>query len=616
MLSAIASCHGRKREYPLAIDYETRALNLREALGNQTDIADSLSALASFYVRTGNFSDAIACAKRALRIEREWGSQRGIGAALSTLATTLDMAGRSSETMPYLQESLTIKEAQGDRTAEIGTYLLMSLVNNKRGDPLAGLANLETARDLQDEVAGQIANPITSVDVRNSIAVYREYIWALMALHRKHPGYGYDRRAFLAADYERARYVTSVLQPSRLEDLASALDPNSVLIEYFIDSHSKGLIWLLTRARLVSLTFDRVSAVPELARAILEEMSRPGGGATPRSTARGELSRILLGPVAPYIKGMRLIIISDESFGFLPLGDLADPSREDGAPLIRDHQVAYLPAATVMVDTRNSRREVRTSRSKLMAVVADPIFERSDTRFKRRFHNYGEAVVQPKELTAATRSFGWTRDGTDYIPPLPFSRSEADAVTRTAPPGEVAEYLGFRASRTAVLRDLADYKIIHFATHGLINASAPELSGLLLSLWDPTGASQPGFLTISDIYDLGLQASLVTLSSCQTSLGQRISGYGVIGLTSAFLHAGARRVVSSSWKVDDEATAKLMTFFYRNLLTRRLDPADALRQAQLRLADSVRWRDPYYWAGWRLYGAQGPMRTEPTQPRR
>jgi CHAT domain-containing protein len=150
--------------------------------------------------------------------------------------------------------------------------------------------------------------------------------------------------------------------------------------------------------------------------------------------------------------------------------------------------------------------------------------------------------------------------------------------------------------------ELSEYKIIHFATHGLINSRHPELSGLVLSLVDEHGRPQDGFLRSDDIYNMRLRADLVVLSACRTALGKEIRGEGLVGLTRAFMYAGAPRIIASLWRIPDSATAELMTRFYRGLLRDNLAPAAALRRAQLELASHPRYRDPYYWAGFILQG--------------
>ncbi|MEM7353547.1 MAG: CHAT domain-containing protein, partial [Acidobacteriota bacterium] len=177
-------------------------------------------------------------------------------------------------------------------------------------------------------------------------------------------------------------------------------------------------------------------------------------------------------------------------------------------------------------------------------------------------------------------------------------------IARLAPEGDAFTALGLDASRpTAMSPELRDYRFVHFATHGLMHSQHPELSGVVLSLVDEQGRPREGLLTLRDIYTLRLRAELVVLSACQTALGAEIAGEGLMGLPRGFFYAGAPRVIASLWKVDDRATAELMSFFYRELLQAKRRPAEALRQAQLAMwRDSERWQDPYYWAAFVLYG--------------
>jgi CHAT domain-containing protein len=164
--------------------------------------------------------------------------------------------------------------------------------------------------------------------------------------------------------------------------------------------------------------------------------------------------------------------------------------------------------------------------------------------------------------------------------------------------------LDFDASRAAVTSaDLYSYRYIHFATHGLLNNDHAELSGLVFSMVDRLGREQNGFLRTIDVPKLKLAADLVVLSGCRTGLGKEVSGEGILGLTRAFMYAGAKRVVASLWQVNDAATAELMKRFYREMLgEKRLSPAAALRAAQLAMWRSGRWSAPYYWAGFALQG--------------
>ena len=150
--------------------------------------------------------------------------------------------------------------------------------------------------------------------------------------------------------------------------------------------------------------------------------------------------------------------------------------------------------------------------------------------------------------------------------------------------------------------DLGQYRIVHFATHGLLDNHHPELSGIVLSLFDEHGQPKNGFLRLHDLYNLNLPVDLVVLSACNTALGKEIKGEGIVGLTRGLMYAGAARVVASLWKVEDEATAALMTRFYQKMLKEGERPAAALRAAQVEMWQQKRWRAPQHWAAFVLQG--------------
>jgi CHAT domain-containing protein len=205
-------------------------------------------------------------------------------------------------------------------------------------------------------------------------------------------------------------------------------------------------------------------------------------------------------------------------------------------------------------------------------------------------------------LTRSLRSFNRANDRGGFSR-LPFSREEAEAISSLVPTTSLMKETDFHASlANATNGELTNYRIIHFATHGLLNSEHPELSGLVLSLVDENGKSQDGFLRMNEIYNLKLPADLIVLSACQTALGKEIKGEGLVGLTRGFMYAGAQRVVASLWQVDDLATAELMKSFYRGILKDGMRPAQALRFAQLELLKQRRWSSPYFWAAFVIQG--------------
>ncbi|MBI3949281.1 MAG: CHAT domain-containing protein [Acidobacteria bacterium] len=206
------------------------------------------------------------------------------------------------------------------------------------------------------------------------------------------------------------------------------------------------------------------------------------------------------------------------------------------------------------------------------------------------------------DLERSVRESGLA-DDKPSIPRLPFTREEAEGIMAHLSQGRGLKALDFSANRAMVTdAKLNQYRIVHFATHGLLNSQHPELSGIVLSLVDEQGQPQDGFLRAHEIYNLNLSADLVVLSGCRTGLGKEVKGEGLVGLTRGFMYAGAARVVVSLWDVHDAATAKLMKRFYQGMLADGLRPAAALRAAQVAMWRERRWEAPYYWAGFQLQG--------------
>lgn len=258
--------------------------------------------------------------------------------------------------------------------------------------------------------------------------------------------------------------------------------------------------------------------------------------------------------------------------------------------MIAAHEIVQVPSATTLGATR-ALTTGRARPTKTAAIFADPIFDTSDPRVRRR-----ASASVPTSAPVALRRSGRT------LGRLPFSRAEAEAIASLAPRG-VTTYLGLDATRDRTVdRALFDYRFIHFATHGIVNQEVPSLSSLVLSQVDGNGRPRDGLVMLPDVYDMTLNADLVVLSGCQTALGRPVRGEGPIGLARAFMYAGVPRVIASLWLVDDLATAELMKRFYRGILVDGLTPAAALRTAQRELASNPRWKSPYFWAPFVLQG--------------
>jgi CHAT domain-containing protein len=189
------------------------------------------------------------------------------------------------------------------------------------------------------------------------------------------------------------------------------------------------------------------------------------------------------------------------------------------------------------------------------------------------------------------------------LDPLPAGRRELEAL-RSLSPGAARIWLGAEATEERAKAVDRDARIVHFATHGFADEELPLESGLALSLPDRwREGTENGLLQAWEVFEqVRLDADLVTLSACETGLGQEVVGEGLLGLLWAFQYAGARTVLASLWSVNDEATGELMRRFYGNLRAGR-PKADALRRAQLDLMRRPGRSGPFFWASFQLVGA-------------
>jgi CHAT domain-containing protein/Tfp pilus assembly protein PilF len=440
-----------------------------------------------------------------------------------------------------------------------------------------------------------------------------------------------ESRAQIRASSPRYGALTQP-QPLKLAEIQQqALDPDTLLLEYSLGDNASYL-FVVSQTSLASFQLPKRAEIEAATKRVRGSLTapnpRPGETAAERQARIKEaranywpqaaaLSRMLLGPAASQLGGKRLLIVADGALQYLPFGALPEPEPEGQVdeetgrqvdketrrrgksplptPLIVNHEIVHLPSASALAVLR---RELagRQPAAKAVAVLADPVFSADDTRVRPNTNAQagGEA---PSDLTRAVS------DVRGELRRLLMTRDEAETILSVTPRKGAFAALDFRANRaTATGGELSDYRIVHFATHGLLNSEHPELSGLVLSLVDEQGRPEDGFLRMHEIFNLRLPVELVVLSACQTGLGKELKGEGLVGLTRGFMYAGAARVVASLWEVNDVATAELMKRFYRRMLQDGMRPAAALRAAQIEMWKRPQWQSPFYWGGFILQG--------------
>jgi CHAT domain-containing protein len=392
------------------------------------------------------------------------------------------------------------------------------------------------------------------------------------------------------------------------------IDGESVLLRYVL-GNARSYVWAITGDRTTVHELPGRAAIERRVRQYTASCSiaaasddRADGRKQSLGPDRDEasaLGRLLLAPVAWALDRRRVLILADGVLQRLPFASLTHP--RNGFPLIVHHEMVHLPSASHLVLQRGHWHRHRDW-SRPVVVFADPVFSVADPRMvavadrpavTSASHRSDTGPDIPEPLAGALRDMPGFSGAA--IPRLSGTCREAGRIKTLAPRADV--FVGFQATRAAATNaSLAKYRIVHFATHGIINDRDPERSGLILSLVDRSGRPQDGYLRLEDIRNLWLPVDLVVLSGCSMSLGDHASNVGVNGLVRSFLSAGSRRVIATLWRSDDRSTSALMAKFYRGLFDMGLTPPAALRAAQIELLTRSRWKRPFHWAAFVFQG--------------
>jgi CHAT domain-containing protein/Tfp pilus assembly protein PilF len=271
-----------------------------------------------------------------------------------------------------------------------------------------------------------------------------------------------------------------------------------------------------------------------------------------------------------------LIVVPDDILNYLPFEALIQ-DNDSSRWLVQDYKIAYSPSISSLREIIKRKNHNGHSYSKDWLAFGDPDYARMEDK------DNGHDVFQN---FTSSNAFNFFR--------LKYSGKEIDQIRSLFPQSRVTAFTRFQATEEQLKKhNLENYKIIHFATHSLIDDQRPIRSSVVLSL---DSKEEDGFLQAREIYNLKMNADLVVLSACQTGLGRYIRGEGIEGLNRAFFYAGASSLLMSLWAVNDQATYQLMERFYIHL--RNSDCLRrALRKTKLEMIESEALSHPYYWAG-------------------
>lgn len=654
-LRDIGSIYRSKGDDEAAIHYYKQALKLHQANGERQGEAQALNEIGALYYDLNQKRAALDYFHRSLVINKSIGSQDEEVKTLYNIAITERDIKQFVKARVHIEEALATAESLRSSVASqnlrasyfasiqqqfdfhIDLLMLQRRQHPRQGYEAEALKISESIRSrsllemlLESKVdIRQGANPALVKEEQElrarieTLVERKTKLFEALAPESELASVSSEIEKLIAERdrieaqirYQSPRYAAlSKAKPSNLGEIQCLLGSDTLLLEYFLGK-DRSYVWLVTPSGLKSHTLksrDEIRKVAERVHQLISLRGTQAGRAKKELEEEywreaSKLSEMILAPAADQLGNKRLLIVADGILQYIPFQALPKPSvvkrkaagLQEWRPLMLDHEIINLPSASTLVLLRQELSK-RAAAPRSIAVIADPVFEPDDARFiKPRDKAAAELAV--KRSAAASPAAEQTRDG--GFKRLHATIEEANAIKAVTDPRDRLELMGFAATRAAALNaELGQYRIIHFATHGDLDSEQPELSSIVLSLFNQQGQRQEGRLRLHDIYNMNLPAELVVLSACETALGKEIKGEGLVGLTRGFMYAGAARVMASLWKVSDRSTAELMKHFYRFHLKDGMSPAAALRRAQIEMWKQDEWRAPYHWAGFVLQG--------------
>ena len=624
------------------------ALEIARGIGHAEGVRVVLNSLGDLAFDEGRHEDALGYLEEALPLAREAEAVHDQALLLANMATTLRLMGRLPPAEEVAREALTAAHRSGEPAMVLSATVSLGQVRRDQGALEEATTHLEDALDLGRRLglAGDEAEALLDLaEVSRAAGRLPEaadrYRGAVGAVERMRAGLRADelRTGYFARKTDPYRRLISLLvevgeveealevsERSRarafLDLLAAAgqtgepevwgveriraglLDEGTALLEYVV-TEEPGVLFVLTDRDLAAFPLPPGGEIGELVRRMRQGiLALEDAEGLPGDELYAALLDRQAGGIraADLIAGKRLLVVADGPLHHLPFEVLRP---EPGVYLVERHDVVYAPSASAVGLVATHTPEGGWPQD--LVAFADPLLDGPATGRSVLL----EAAVDRVRDGAALGSLPATREEVvriaELLEPDPHLRAVADRAEDRHDGRRVTVAAGRRATKEDVVARFAPgeaipSRFVHLSTHGLLDEAHPELSGLVFT----AGPSGSPFWQTFEIMGARVAADLVVLSACQTGLGRLVGGEGVVGLSRAFLHAGARSLCVSLWQVPDVPTAAFMETFYRALLSPAPDKAAALREAKVRaLAAGGPDAHPFFWAPFVLVGAWG-----------
>jgi len=619
------------------------ALRFYDSLADVRSYARCLTSIGTVHAIRKERSSALSAYQGALAIRRQFADQSGSAMILRNMGSVYESAGDAANAARSYVLSLATYRAIDDwpHVAVVGRDLGEFFIAQQRyGEAIAALSNsVEVTERLRLQATGGVRRDYLDSQIRT----YQLLAWAF--LQNKDPS-----GAYRATELSHAKFLAEQLadrsswmavEPPSVPKVQEMLTADTAILMYANVGSGYDFALVFTREGLFAQPLAprgskagrvEISGVDDEApdgprglsakvrrfRALLRETDQTSNSEH-EDLARSLYSR-LVEPGSSYLQGKtRLLVIPEGILNVLPFEALIDPA---GRYLVERFHITYCPSLRVWQFLAERRYE--DVRKPLLAFGGatygnvKPVAQRSREEIPEPEVLLGRLRGRIAEATATKRGLReiYEHAGLASWTDLPGTLAEVRAIAKIVPQADLVT--GSNVSERnikALSREgrLAQYRVLHFATHGFAVSSTPDLSALVLSDVN-SRFGDDGYLQADEVAHLKLRADFVNLSSCETGLGRLYRGEGVVGLTQAFLLAGANGVMVSLWHVDDAATAGFMTELYQNE-RKGLDFGEALtrvKREHLRRASGRGTAAPFDWASF-VYIGRSSLRPMPQE---
>ena len=605
-------------KYDLALDHYRKSLTLKEALNERRGIAETLNDIATVQYEQGDYRSALETSARAGAIAREIGFRETLWEAPTTSGRAHRMLGQPEQSRYAFEEAIAAiedfrtqvgggeQELQRFFENKVSPYhamveLLTAQNNHREALVYAERAKSRVLLDVLQGSSRSVTKDMTAQEQEQERRLRSELVSlnSQVSRERLRPQPDQKGSADLNARLQKARLEYESFQTDlysahpelrmrrgeaktlTLEEAGELLTAGQdALLEYVV-TNDKTYLFVMTangsasppKLKSYTLPISR-NDLAENVKAFRQQLARRD--LTFRATAR-KLYDLLISPVHSDLQGKRtFVFVPDGVLWELPFQTLTDAN---GHYLIEDHAISYVPSLTVLRDMRRLRKQKQSvNQDNTLLAIGNPEL-RSETTER----------IKPVQ-----------RD--EPLEPLPQAETEVKTLGQLYGSRSTI-YTGADAREDRFKKEASRFKVLHLATHGILDDASPMYSQIVLAQSD---GSEDGLLEAWEIMKLNLNADLVVLSACESGRGRVGAGEGVIGLTWALFVAGSPTSVVSQWKVESTSTSQLMVEFHRNLQAKtqksRFSKAEALQRAALKILGTKNFRHPFYWGGFILVG--------------